>query len=128
MGRRAALAKSELEIAQVVWKLGQARVRDVVQALPAERQLDFFTVQTYLRRLKAKGYLKTRREGRADVYVPAVKPTHVIREVVEDFVDRIFGGQAGPLVQHLIEDRGMSDDEIAQLQATLDNLKRRSHK
>jgi BlaI family transcriptional regulator, penicillinase repressor len=125
MTKLAALSKSELEISRIVWRLGNAKVREVVEALPADRQLDFFTVQTYLRRLKAKGYLKTRREGRADVYFPAVKPTSVIREVIADFVDRTFGGDAGPLMQHLIEDRGLSDAEIDQLQDALDELKRR---
>ena len=89
--KRQALAKSELEVAQVVWKLGEARVRDVVDALAAadpEKKLDFWTVQTYLRRLKAKGYLRTRREGRADVYLPAVRPTRVLRDLVNDFVNR----------------------------------------
>jgi BlaI family transcriptional regulator, penicillinase repressor len=119
------LSKSELEISQIVWSLGNARVRDVVAALPAERGLDFFTVQTYLRRLKAKGYLKTRREGRADVYSPAVKPTSVIREITADFVNRAFGGEALPLMQHLIQDRGLSEREIEQLQNILDELKRR---
>jgi hypothetical protein len=61
MPRRPSLSNSELQIWQVVGALGSARVRDVAQALPADRGLDFFTVQTYLRRLKAKGYLKTRR-------------------------------------------------------------------
>ncbi len=55
MGKRPALAKSELELARIVWELGEATVRQVYEALPAERKLDFWTVQTYLRRLKAKG-------------------------------------------------------------------------
>jgi predicted transcriptional regulator len=125
LAKLTALSKSELQIGQIVWSLGSAKVREVVEALPADRKLDFFTVQTYLRRLKAKGYLKTRREGRADVYFPAVKPTSVIRDVIADFVDRTFGGEAGPLMQHLIEDRGLSDSEIDSLQATLNELKRR---
>ena len=129
MKERAALARSELEVAQVVWRLGEARVRDVVEALPAGsagRKADFWTVQTYLRRLKAKGYLRTRRQGRALVYLPAVKPTRVVRDVVSDFVRRVFAGRPLPLVQHLIGDADFSDEEIAQLQKTLDQLKRRS--
>jgi BlaI family transcriptional regulator, penicillinase repressor len=125
MAKRPSLSKSELEISHVVWKLGSAKVRDVVQALPPDRGLDFFTVQTYLRRLKIKGYLRTRREGRADVYFAAVKPTSVIREITADFVQRTFGGEALPLMQHLIEDHGFSDQEIDQLQAALDEFKRR---
>jgi predicted transcriptional regulator len=126
--KRQAVAKSELEVAQVVWKLGEARVRDVVDALAAadpEKKLDFWTVQTYLRRLKAKGYLRTRREGRADVYLPAVRPTSVLKDMVNDFVNRLFDGEALPLVHHLIDDRRLSNEEIDQLQATLDKLKKR---
>ena len=128
MPRRRDLARSELEVARIVWKLGQATVREVVDALPPQRSLDFWTVQTYLRRLKAKGYLKARREGRADVFVPAVKPASVIRDLIRDFVRRTFDGDALPLVQHLIDDRELSDKQIEELQAKLDDLKRRKRR
>lgn len=126
MVQRPGLSKAEAEVARVVWKLGEGRVRDVADALAeAGRKMDFATVQTYLRRLKAKGYLRTRREGRADVYVAAVKPGHVMREVVGDFVKRIFGGEKLPLMQQLIEDEDLSDDEIEQLQRALEAMKKR---
>jgi BlaI family penicillinase repressor len=124
MAKRPRLASSELEIAQIVWRLGEAGVREVAEALPADRQLDFWTVQTYMRRLKAKGYLRTRREGRSNIYSAAVRPASVVRELVSDFVDRTFGGQALPLVQQLIDDHGLSGEEIDQLQTMLDGLKR----
>ena len=125
MPERPALSNSELEISQLLWKLGSAKVRDVLAALPPERGLDFFTVQTYLRRLKAKGYVKTRRQGRADIYYPAIEQDRVIRRLTADFVRRAFGGQALPLMQHLIQDPGLTDEQIDQLQTTLDELKRR---
>lgn len=125
MAKLPALPKSELEIARIVWQLGEATVRQVGEALPEDRALDFWTVQTYLRRLKEKGYLKTRREGRTNVYSPRVEPNRVISEVVGDFLGRVFDGDALPLFQHLIRDRGLSDDEVDGLQETLDELKRR---
>jgi|HubBroStandDraft_4_1064222.scaffolds.fasta_scaffold1626978_1 BlaI family penicillinase repressor len=125
MAKRPSLSNSELEISRIVWRLGSARVREIVEALPADRPLDFFTVQTYLRRLKAKGYLRTRREGRADVYFAAVKPASVIRQMTADFVKRTFGGETLTLMQHLIADHGLSDAEIDELQAALDEFKRR---
>jgi predicted transcriptional regulator len=124
MAKLPALPKSELEIARIVWQLGEATVRQVEEALPEDRALDFWTVQTYLRRLKEKGYLKTRREGRTNVYSPRVEPNRVISEVVGDFLDRVFDGDALPLFQHLIRDRGLSDDEVEGLQETLNELKR----
>ena len=122
MPKRPALAKSELEVARIVWKLGGATVRQVLEALPEDRGLDFKTVQTYLRRLEAKGYLRTRRQGRSKVYLPRVQPGKVIGEVVDDFMDRLFDGEAIPLLQHLIHDRGLSDEEIHQLRRMLNQL------
>ncbi|MGH7140617.1 MAG: BlaI/MecI/CopY family transcriptional regulator [Pirellulales bacterium] len=123
MPKRPPLAKSELELARVVWRLGQATVRQVLEALPRERGLDFATVQTYLRRLEAKGYLRVEQRGRTNVYSSRVAPDRVVGEVVRDFLDRVFDGQALPLVEQLINDRGLSDEEIDALQRTLDKLK-----
>ena len=122
MSKRPAVAKSELEVAQLVWQLGQASVRQVLEAMPAERAVDFKTVQTYLRRLEAKGYLRSRREGRARVYSARVRPQKVIHEVVDGLLSRLFGGETLPLFQHLIENRGLSNAEIEQLREMLDRL------
>lgn len=125
MAKRPALAKSELELARVVWRLGEATVRQVLEALPRERGLDFATVQTYLRRLEAKGYLRVEQRGRTNVYRSRVEPDRVLGEVVRDFLDRVFDGNPLPLVEHLIQDRGLSDEEIERLQRSLDELKER---
>jgi BlaI family transcriptional regulator, penicillinase repressor len=54
MARRPALSKAEMEVARIVWNLGEATVRQVFEAFPAERKIDFATVQTYLRRLETR--------------------------------------------------------------------------
>lgn len=120
MSKRPALAKSELEVARIVWSLGGATARQVFEALPADRELDFKTVQTYLRRLEAKGYLRVDREGRSNVYRSTVRPGRVIGEVVNDVLNRLFDGQVLPLFQHLVNDRGISSDEARQLRELLD--------
>ena len=125
MSKRPALAKSELELARIVWEMGEATVRQVYEALPAERKLDFWTVQTYLRRLKAKGYLKTRRRGRSNVYSQRARPAQVVRDLVDDFLNRLYDGETLPLFQQLIHDRGLSDEEIDELQNMLNQLKER---
>jgi BlaI family penicillinase repressor len=128
MARRAGLSKAELEVARIVWSLGGATVRQVHDALPADRRLDYKTVQTYLRRLEAKRYLATRREGKSIHYRPRVRPTQVVRETVEDFVTRLFDGEALPLVEHLIADHKLTADEIARLRAMLNELEQESDK
>ena len=122
MGERPALSKGELEVTRLLWQLGTATVRQVHEAQSAERAMDFTTVQTYLRRIEAKGYATSRLEGRLRVYVPKTRPKTVIRQTIDDLVDRLFGGETMPLVRHLIEERGIREEELAELRQLLERL------
>lgn len=122
MPPRPGLSKAELEIARIVWELKEAGVRQVFEALPPGRDIDFTTVQTYLRRLEEKGYLNVRLEGRSRVYSPRVRPQTVIRETVGEMLDLLFGGETMPLMKHLVEERKFSSGDIEQLRELLDRL------
>lgn len=57
-----------------LWDAGEATVRQTLDALNAsdKRQRAYTTVMTIMNRLDAKGLLSRRREGRTDVYAPAL--------------------------------------------------------
>lgn len=120
MNARPSLSKGEMEVARILWEIGSAGVREVFEALSASRDMDYSTVQTYLRRLEIKGYASSKLKGRVRVYSPKGKSLTVIRDTVNDLVDRLFGGDSLPLVRHLIEDRGMTPKEIHELKVLLD--------
>lgn len=122
MSERPALSKAEMEIARIVWELQSASVRQVLEALPDGRDIDYKTVQTFLRRLEAKGYLTSLRSGRSLIYSAKVRSSEVIQETVKDFVGRLFDGEALPLVEHLIRARGLKGDEIQQLREMLTEM------
>ena len=124
MAERAAMSKGEMEVARVLSDLKKATVREVHESFPAERAIDFTTVQTYLRRLETKGYVKAELDGRTRVYTPRVKLRTVIRETLNDLIDRLFCGETLPLVRHLIEERGVSDSELAELRQLIARLEK----
>ena len=124
MGERPALSKGEMEVARVLWQLGSAGVREVHAALSAEREMDFATVQTYLRRLEAKSYASSRLDGRVRIYSPKARPKTVIRDTISDLVDRLFGGETMPLVRHLIEEHEIRTEDVAELRRLLDRLEK----
>ena len=110
-----ALSPSETEILRLVWQLDKATVQDVCDKLPAKRKIAYATVQTLLRRLEKKGYLKHRIRGKAHVFFAAVKSENVIKRSVNDFLDRLFGGDPIPLMQYLAEHGKIDTDDIEKL-------------
>ena len=120
---RPALSKGEMEIARALWEVGPASVREVFDSLPEDR-MDFTTVQTYLRRLESKSYASSKLKGRMRIYSARTKARTVIRETVDDLVQRLFGGETMPLVRHLIEERGIGENEIAELKGLIDQLEK----
>lgn len=110
--RSATLTPSELEIMKVVWQRGQVTVRDVYETLLARRRIAYTTVMTMMRVLEDKGHLKKRQDERAHVYRPARPEAAVVGSMVREFVERVFGGSAQPLLMHLVRDRRLTAEEI----------------
>jgi BlaI family penicillinase repressor len=115
-----ALSPSETEILRLVWQLDKATVQEVCDKLPARRKIAYATVQTLLRRLEKKGYLKHSNSGKAHVFSAAVKREHVVKRSVGDFLDRLFGGDPIPLMQYLAEHGKLSADDIERLKLLTD--------
>jgi len=119
-----ALSPAETEILRLVWQLDKATVQKVCDRLPARRKITYATVQTLLRRLEKKGYLKHYTQGKAHVFFAAVKSEDVIKRSVGDFVDRLFGGDSVPLMQYLAEHGKIDSRDIVRLKRLIDKKKR----
>ena len=116
----AAVSPAETEILRINWELGKATVQQVVDALPENREIAYATVQTMLRRLEKKGYLKHERQGKAHVFLAAANKNEVISRSVGDFLNRLFGGDPVPLVQYLAEHGKITQADIEHLQKLID--------
>ena len=68
-----ALSPAETEILRLIWQLGRGTVQQVREKLPPRRRIAYATVQTLLRRLEKKGYLRHESQCKAHVFSPAAK-------------------------------------------------------
>jgi len=100
---------------KIVWQLGNATVRDVYEALLAERKIAYTTVMTMMKILEEKGHLKKRRQDRAYLYHGAQTQNAVIRGMIREFVDRVFNGSAEPLLLHLVKDRRIQEKDLEKI-------------
>jgi len=112
------LTKLELQIMQVIWKLGSANVNAVQAAL--EQPLAYTTVQTMLNILHRKGKLRRKLLGRAYVYSATVSESKATGHAVRDLVDRVFGGSTEALVMSLIKNRQIDAGKLAELTRKLE--------
>lgn len=119
---RAPLSKAELEIARVLWELGEGSVGDIHEAVSRTRDIEYATLRTFVRRLEAKGYIKAQQVGRTKLYRPKVRPNTVIKETVDGVMQTLFDGEPIPLVRHLVDERKLSDRDIAELKKIVREL------
>ena len=115
-----AMSPAETEILRLVWQIEEATVQKVCDQLPPKRNIAYKTVQTLLRRLEDKGYLKHKIKGKAYVFFPAVNREDVVKRTVLDFLDRLFGGDPRPLMQFLAEDGKIDAEDIERLRKLID--------
>ena len=112
------LTKLELQIMQVIWRLGSGNVAAVQEGL--EQELAYTTVQTMLNILHKKGKLKRKLQGRAYAYYATVSEAKASGHAVRDLVDRMFGGSSEQLVMSLIKSRQIDAKKLAELTRKLE--------
>ena len=106
------LTPQELQIMKLVWARQEATVREVYEDLLQRRRIAYTTVMTMMNVLERKGHLRKRAEGRSFVYRSVRPRRQVVRAMVKDFLDRVFGGSAEPLLVHLLEDKQLSERDL----------------
>jgi predicted transcriptional regulator len=88
------LGPLEAEVMEVVWRLEEATVKQVLFHLKTPRRPAYTTVMTTMSRLASKGVLERTRRGRSFVYRPTRSRQDFIRErvrTVRDCLKRNFG-------------------------------------
>jgi BlaI family penicillinase repressor len=113
--RSPTLTEQELEIMKIVWERDKTTVRDVYEKLLERRKVAYTTVMTMMKILETKKYLKKTLADRAYVYRPAQPKGQVIGDMVREFVNRVFNGSAEPLLVHLVDQHGLSSEELEEI-------------
>ncbi len=105
----------ELEILKVLWRLGPATVRQIRDELAAVRDLAYTTVMTMMTIMDTKGYVKRVKDGRSFIYEATYQEQKASRNMLQDVVDRLFGGSTKAVIQHLLETSELDDEELNQI-------------
>jgi len=116
------ISQAELTVMEVLWSESPLPASDIADAL-VQQKWNIKTIKTLLSRLVDKQALSTTKDGRRYLYAPLISRESYSATAAQRLSDRLFGGRAAPLVAHLAEGRGLSDADIAELEAILAGLK-----
>jgi len=116
MAKQPRLSRFELEIMDLLWRLGETSVREIQEAIPEESRPAYTTVQTIVQRLETKGAVRrTRKVGNALMFEPVMTRKSVYRRLIDELVD-LFGGSAQPVVAHLLESGKLTLEDLKALE------------
>lgn len=117
------ISDAEHAVMEVLWDRSPLTAAEVCESVCEPRGWSMATVKTLLSRLVAKQALETEPDGKRFLYTPRIARESYVGSESRRLVDRLFGGRAAPLFAHLAESDGLSDDDIAEIEALLKALK-----
>lgn len=115
---------SELEILQILWEGGPATVRAVNDAISARagREPGYTTTLKLMQIMHEKGLLTRVADGKTHIYSAAISREATQGQLVDQLLDKAFGGSAMQLVMQALGNRKSSSSELSEIRAFLDSL------
>ena len=118
--KTATLTEGELRMMEVIWEVGEASVRDVTEQLQGKEAIAYNTVQTMMRILEEKGYLKHKKQGRSFIYKALVGRKQARTAALQYFMSRFFDDSPQALVANLLDSDRLDLAELEQLKALIE--------
>lgn len=116
------LSKLELNIMEALWTRGACSIREIHDAFPKRGRPAYTTVQTMVYRLEAKDMLRRAKKiSNAHIFEAVITRAAAQRRLVDELLG-LFGGQAQPVMAHLIESGKLTLGDIKQAEKALREL------
>lgn len=106
----------EIRLLQILWRIGEGTIEDIVKASKEDPPPNYKTVQTWLRIMEAKGQVNHRQRGRAFVFWPTVAQGEVHRSSLRHLLTKYFAGSRSALLMELLSDQHITREELRELE------------
>jgi len=110
----------ELEILNILWEKGASPVSVVHDEIRERKPTAYTTILKLMQIMHEKGLVKRNETGKAHIYRAAVTEDQTQTNLVADLMERAFRGSASKLVQHVLEAKAASPEELAEIRRMID--------
>ncbi|MDQ3633549.1 MAG: BlaI/MecI/CopY family transcriptional regulator [Acidobacteriota bacterium] len=112
--------KSELEILSVLWKRGEMTVREVFEAINLQKKSSYTTVLKMLQIMHEKNMVERNEEKKAHIYRAKIKQNETGKQMLNEVMNKVFGGSALKLVQQVLENEVTSAEEMSEIRKMIE--------
>jgi len=116
---------AELRILNVLWRLGEGTVDQIVSSFPARKRPNYKTTQAFLRIMEQKGFVTHAARGRVFVFEPVISKEAVDQQSVQALLKQNFGGSARGLLVNLLESDAMASSDLDAIEGLIQEYRRR---
>ncbi len=124
MPRKPASQPTEVEllILNALWEIGPSPVREIHDAMQGDRDVAFTTTQKMVQVMADKGLLTKDDSTRPMRFAPAMSRSDTQLGLVDDLLQRAFGGAVDTLVMQALRTKGVSDQELEKINDVLKRI------
>ena len=109
------LSEAEWKVMNVLWDEAPQTIMQLTRRFQETTGWTKHTVMTFLRRMEDKGAVFYEAGGRAKLYYPKIERQEAVLQETEEFLERVFDGRMGLMLNTMVEQRALSGKEIAEL-------------
>lgn len=113
----------ELSILQVVWELGRCTVRQIHDALKPARDTGYSTTLKMVQVMTEKRLLLKDESIRPQVYRPAQPREKTQLRLIDELIQRAFGGSASEMVLRAASAKRISRAELSEIRKVIHRAK-----
>jgi predicted transcriptional regulator len=113
---------AELEILDILWERKKATVREVFEELSKRKNTTYTTILKFMQIMQSKGLVVRDEQDKAHIYRPGVSQRQTQSKLVGSLLEKAFRGSALSLVQHVLEAKPATSDELAAIRKMIDDV------
>ena len=118
--------ESELEILQILWKMGEATVREVHDELAKTKAAGYTTTLKLMQIMDEKGLVERDTTAKTHVYKARYTQEKAQSSALDKILSTVFEGSTSDLVIQALGNHRASKDEIEEIRKYLERVERSS--
>lgn len=122
---KVSLSDGEWKIMNSLWESGESTITELTASLENETGWDKHIIITMLGRMEKKEAVAHRQGGRAKVFYPLVSREEVSMQETRGFLEKVYRGSLGMMVNAMVADQTLSEQEIQELYDILEQARKK---